>query len=970
MKPRLAATCTVTLALLASCGFGASSAVGSSSSPLASWETPAWFVDPANTTGAASDSNTCTTADAPCSTYAEIGRRWDSFSPEIGQDTTITFLSAQSDQSDPVYLAPALMNGARLSVQGVLGSAQQIATGTLASVTAKSPAASQLLQAALPAGAAPGQLIVNATHASRAWVYANAGGSSWLVSQPLAPVDLSQPLSSPVEVDWSNGDSVTLYKPVEVDVVQAAPTSAGNGAGILQLYQLTVFDPLGVDSYDPFTFTNGVRVLEATVERTSQAGTPTSAAPPAFANVNVEGDITADFGSTPSSGLQLLGGQVQNEQFGIYASLRGVTLDADIVLGEGSRADLFDGTYGKVFVDSTSTLFIVDGGFACTADTGAYGPPLLWGTGTVDVSGVARMQYPSGANRAQGTFVGVNLELDTAHSACAGPAPTSAAWPCGIALTAQNLDRSVASGGFGGVAVAPGGATLANLPLPPETPDAGMSDGGGLDASEGGNELEAGPMCVHPVVVAPAGPSVCGDGWRDPATEECDDGLGAAPSEGRSCTSTCSTQDQLVAGTMLPDGGVDAGVADAGVLPLASHTLGEGRHPIASSDTTLAVAYLDPDANPVGLSVATFSSKGVSTGVPIHLSGQPKATDASDPILAGLPCDRYAAVWGDLDGDGDGQGIAAALVDATAGTSTIPSHLNTTTAYAQFAPDSVWTGASLIVAWTDTSDASTGPDLRYRTFDANLSPTSPEQTLAATADIEGDVSLASLEGSWAAAWRVDATGDASGFETIRVHTGTTDWTVGPAFLPPSDAGKIALAELDADHLLVVYPVGIDPAETSVPNAASKLRAAVLDVAQPGSVTGIDVPISASVEGTGAAARSHGYASAARVGSTAYIAWWTEAAPGDPNGEQLWLQPLGWNGVGVNFDQAVVPLPRTALHQVGDQRRPSLVASALPPGGALVAAWDDLGRGLGSGEANEDVVLGLMPAPITRDGGGP
>ncbi len=967
MNRPLAHLALAAAAALIGCGIAdQSSPVASVTSPLASWTTPAWFIDPANRTGAASDSNTCTTADAPCLSYAEIATRWDTTSPTLGQDTTVTFLSSHTDNRDPVYLAPYLTNGANLLVQGTLGADQQVAAGVLGTVVPKNRGTSQTLQAILPAGAAAGQLIVNATHDSRAWVYANAGGNSWLISQPLAPqVLVTQAAPSPPEVDtWAAGDAVTLYNPVSIDVVQAATRSAQFGqVGAVELYQLAVYDPAGVDRYDPFTFTSGVRVVESAIQRVTQAGPPGAGAAPVFVNANLEADLTADFGSSAPGALGILGGLIENARYGIYVSLRGVTLDADFILGQGSRADLLDSTYGNVFVDSSAIAYALDGTLSCTSDGGSYGPPTLWGTGTVDVMGVSRLEYPGGANRAQSTFPGVNLQLDTSTTACAGPSGMSDTWQCGIALTTAHLDLATTAGGFGGTAVQPGGATISNLPLP----EAGAPDSGPPDSGGGG--VDAGPMCVHPPVVAPSGPAVCGDGSRDPVSEECDDGLGTASAVGRSCSSTCQVQDQLVVTQAAGDSDASTdGSVDAGAPPIATaRSLGNGRHPVATSDTTFAVAYLEPNAQPLGMALATFSSAGVATGSVNRFGAHSSLVDKSDPVLAGLPCDRYAAAWTDFGGDGDGLGIAIALVDPAVTLSTAPRHANVTTAYAQSDADIVWTGSQVVVAWTDTSNGSTGPDLRYRTFDGNFNPTSGEQTLAGTADLEGDVTLATFEGSWAAAWRDDSVGDASGFEQIRVHTGGTDWTIGPAFLPPSTPGKIALAELDSTHLLVVYPVGIDPGDTGVPNAASKLQAAVVNLAQPGLVNGIDIPVNTAVEGAAAAGLSHALPNAVRVGSTVYLAWWTEAILGDPNGEELWFQPVGWNGVAVNWDATEFPLPRNPMHQAGDQRMPSLAASGLAPGGALVSAWDDLGRSFGSGEGGGDVVLEVAPVPVLRSG---
>jgi len=71
---------------------------------------PTWFVDPANVTGNASDSNSGLTAAVPLLTFREIVLRWGSSSPVLAQNTTITFLSDQNPFGYGVSLS-SLTNG-------------------------------------------------------------------------------------------------------------------------------------------------------------------------------------------------------------------------------------------------------------------------------------------------------------------------------------------------------------------------------------------------------------------------------------------------------------------------------------------------------------------------------------------------------------------------------------------------------------------------------------------------------------------------------------------------------------------------------------------------------------------------------------------------------------------------------------------------------------------------------------------
>jgi hypothetical protein len=433
----------------------------------------------------------------------------------------------------------------------------------------------------------------------------------------------------------------------------------------------------------------------------------------------------------------------------------------------------------------------------------------------------------------------------------------------------------------------------------------------------------------------------CGDGIRDPLLEECDFGATATRAL---CSADCRVNDLLAVLDPSPDGGTTQ-----------ARTLGEGRHPLAvSSSGSLALAYVEPDANPLKLSLTTYSPTGIPSDVSVAFSTGSTPVLMSNPVIAAVPNGKYVVAYTDFNGDGDELGVALRIVDPASPPIGPPAHANSTTAFSQYDADILAIPSGLVVAWIDDSNVANGPDIMFRTFDNNLSPTSGEQSLAVTSANEGDVALAPFGGSWAAAWRA---GD-SGLETLGVRTGSTTWSIGP-YLPGPVGDRPALAELDATHLLVVYTEGTDPEETGVSNG-SKLRVAVLDTASPGTVTPSDV--TALVSGNEALAQSH--PNAIRVGSRVYIAWRTESALGDANAEELWLKLVGFGGAGLDLSSAEIPLPRSALHRPGDQRRPALAASLLGPEGTLVTAFDDLGKVFTS-EGNGDPAVEAIPLPLLR-----
>src|SRR6266567_5503133 len=88
---------------LAKAAFAASATVR----PNRAWTQAAWFVDPLNVTGLASDKNDGTTALTPVLTYnGGVAARWGTYSPRLRQNTTITFLSRQPDGTDPIICNP------------------------------------------------------------------------------------------------------------------------------------------------------------------------------------------------------------------------------------------------------------------------------------------------------------------------------------------------------------------------------------------------------------------------------------------------------------------------------------------------------------------------------------------------------------------------------------------------------------------------------------------------------------------------------------------------------------------------------------------------------------------------------------------------------------------------------------------------------------------------------------------------
>jgi hypothetical protein len=435
--------------------FGAS---GGTASPIipASWTVAAWFIDPANSSGTASDSNNCTSSATPCLTWHQVNDvRWGcqgspAACPRFQQSTAIEFMSSQADNTDPVYFYPAAERGSTIQIFGPLGAAQQIATGVLSNVTAKNRATPQLLLAQSGATAIH-QLVVNTTHASRAWTYLLSSGSIYKMTQPEAPITV--PGGCGAEVDtWTNGDSVTVYAPVQVNISSTNYIQNDFNGGFnnnqIYLYNISVndFGASGINSQ-----LTGSIASESLVVRGFGVGGPFDAVTTSNCNsffVNAVNAFSTRGGNISFSAGALLG----------VSTLSNVALSGDVIsAGTSSLSGTIRGGASSstgVYIESAKILSLT--GSVSGVST------IWWGPGTLNVSGSGRLQYT--ANAATNLLV-TTLQLNGVSTGHSINTAANVDTPCGgISLTAANLDTAVsatcATTGFGGLAFNPGGASI------------------------------------------------------------------------------------------------------------------------------------------------------------------------------------------------------------------------------------------------------------------------------------------------------------------------------------------------------------------------------------------------------------------------------------------------------------------------------------------------------------------------------
>jgi hypothetical protein len=431
-----------------------------------SWTTPAWFISPQ--TG--SDTNAGTSALAPLKTYARLTQLWGTTSPTLRQNTTITFLTSHTDNTDPVVFHPRIANSAVVIVQGALGAAQTIATGVLANVTAKNRGTPQLLQANLGALAVAGLLLVNATRGSaRCWVYQNVTGNIWTLTQPLAPETIPATLTFPALVDtFANGDAFTLFKPVQVNLVDVSSTLIDyDGAfnNVLYLSDLTIFDPQGASNDNCYRGAH-VWMLECGTQRSIYRTSPTNDQYELTVNVFNDGGWYDD-GASDGEFDAIVGGCITGAGQ-VNASPR-TAFDGDIILSPAVLSSPQGVTLALVNISTTLTM---GGGRSALIDiAGGYGPTVngqaLWGTGGIQLLGVASFYYKPdfGAEAIMlfkgGITINGNGAGTTACSFVPATPPTGVVTiHAGIAVTPATLDAAAGAAGFGGLAFNPGGASI------------------------------------------------------------------------------------------------------------------------------------------------------------------------------------------------------------------------------------------------------------------------------------------------------------------------------------------------------------------------------------------------------------------------------------------------------------------------------------------------------------------------------
>jgi hypothetical protein len=489
------------------------------------WQQAAWVVDPANASGCASDANaTCGTAscgsaagyaDGPCASFAEIAGRWGTYEPRLQQTTTMTFISSHSSNADPVTLRPRMEKGAQFLLQGAGVTGTGLPTAYAAScvigtVTAKNRGSNVPLSytasatggncAVSPAATATPLLVVNATHASRAFITNNQLASSSQPTQPLSAitVTLGAGLGAPTEADtYASGDTVSYFQLPNVNLVDFEPqvvdfphvnTAATLPPGIL--YQLNVFDPQTVTPNATAVFPDQVRispavtVVESSLQRvlTTPPGldsgalalsTGTTAMGGLLANAYLPAGAFSVYSrhaaaSKSVASLTMAGGAVGDSTACSAFYVAGWLFDFDATIGtcaNGNAPDLTDTDLGCVFIDGSSVVSLRGVSFENGSNVNSN-VPVIYGSAsnpTLRLWHNAHVQYPAGASNAAATYKNMILNVSSSNTkACVvTPAGASSFGTCNLSTTAAQLDTSL--GATSGCLCSGAGACFCNF---------------------------------------------------------------------------------------------------------------------------------------------------------------------------------------------------------------------------------------------------------------------------------------------------------------------------------------------------------------------------------------------------------------------------------------------------------------------------------------------------------------------------
>ena len=200
----------------------------------------------------------------------------NTLSPLLTSTLTVTFLSAQSANLDPIFFTPKLANGAQAILIGTLVPFSLGATaGTVTTKSIVAGGGQLLTVAGMPSGTLKNMWVVNTSRGNSAAYIDSMSGSTATMQQPQTAASYNPPTSgstpNPAEDNtWTTGDTLNIYAvPLSVNLKLWRPsggdvTAGGQpSCGWVQYVQIADPSGSGLSSYQHWS--DGLNVLSACV---------------------------------------------------------------------------------------------------------------------------------------------------------------------------------------------------------------------------------------------------------------------------------------------------------------------------------------------------------------------------------------------------------------------------------------------------------------------------------------------------------------------------------------------------------------------------------------------------------------------------------------------------------------------------------------------------------------------------------
>lgn len=441
------------------------------------WLVAAWWIDPANATGCASDKNSGTSATCgaagsgigPLLTWAELDYgRWGCVGspvdcPILAQNTAITVLSTQPSfgVADPAIFRPLVKSAAQVTLVGVLNATTQVSSGTITVSSTKNRATHTELKLSTPVMTSGNLMVVTGAHAALGIVC----GAPDIMCQPMTGTQSNGAL--PVEIDtWTTGDPYTEYAQAGFNIVAVSldvdKTASATPLAISQLHWLNSGSSAdGVDLEGPMVVSDSEIDRIVTSTRMSSPGVR-------FIDDFFNGGAVLT-GPSPSSNTlhiiltpnspattllpSIFGGNSNGGASISVFQLTNVWIDFDTRIMDNTIAS-FEGTDFYGCVNNVTGMRAINAFMIPTTAGACATNAIIWNTGRVLAEG--RTRWSNTGATATNTYLSGILTLNARNSTgCSHTFGAADVVNCTVTVNVANLDTV-----DGGLLELPGGAAF------------------------------------------------------------------------------------------------------------------------------------------------------------------------------------------------------------------------------------------------------------------------------------------------------------------------------------------------------------------------------------------------------------------------------------------------------------------------------------------------------------------------------